>query len=275
MSPLKFCLAFSTLAILLLTACTLSSATPTITMAKVTPKIAHMVTEIPTPLAESTPVQAPPTVQVSPISPSPTRTIHSAASAASASPTPNAKKTKPTRTPQPTPTRDGIVWAVFPDQMNLSGPPFRAAIQNFENGFMIWRSDVNCVYAIYDRGQGDLRAIVPAKPGEKNHPSSSSVGGYCLMLAPLIDKNPELPSPPAGQFYPSGALGKVWNFYFPIQRAMGYATAPELSFTANYPTPSTPQSGESALYYPQMTLPNGKLLACEFDSDLQGYCVEE
>ena len=150
--------------------------------------------------------------------------------------------------------------ALFPDQMQLQGKPFQAAMQNFENGFMLWRSDLNCVYAIRDWGDGDLRAInfVERVP---NHPSTPKISGYCFRVEPLANAREDISTtPPAGKFLPVGALGKVWNTYQGIRQTLGYATAPELGYTANNP----------------LTLPNGKILACELDyGALTTYCTQQ
>ncbi len=152
--------------------------------------------------------------------------------------------------------------ALFPDQMQLQGKPFQAALQNFENGFMLWRSDLNCVYAIRDLGNGDLRAINFAER-VPNHPSTPKIYGYCFRVETLANTNTSV-TPPAGKFLPGGALGQVWNAHQGIRSTLGYATAPELGYTANY----SPNG--------QLTLPNGKALACELDyGALTTYCTQQ
>lgn len=164
----------------------------------------------------------------------------------------------PTTRARKEPTSDA---ALFPEQFDLHGPPFPAAMQNFENGFMLWRSDLNCVYAIRDFGSGDLRAINFAIR-ELNHPSTPRIYGYCFR-ADRPGISDASATPPAGKFVPGGALGKVWNSDDGIRQSLGYATAPELSYMASYPPDSPPPA--NPYYVPQITLPNGKMLACVFD----------
>ncbi|MEO8394683.1 MAG: hypothetical protein ABI700_16940 [Chloroflexota bacterium] len=82
---------------------------------------------------------------------------------------------------QPSPTP---VWAMFPESA-VTPYVTEAIYQPFERGFMLWRADENCIYAIVtDAPLYPHRAIIPLViPGDMIHSY-----GYCLTVAPLTDR---------------------------------------------------------------------------------------
>ncbi len=262
MSPQKFCIAFFILFGFLLSACSVQ-ATPTVTLATLTPKIAHTVTEIPAPTKENAPTQVPSTAtQISVVVTNPTVTEESVIAKVSA--TPQAGKTKSPRKAHPTPTSVGFEWGILPTRSQWNGLPFEAIYQEFENGYMLWRSDLNCVYAI------KVDVVMAPPLGSEN------VGRvYCLTVAPLSDKAVTT-IPPTGQFFPEGALGKVWKYYPEIQQALGYATQPEIHYTATLP-PIQPWdgSGNGPFFFPLITLPGERILQCAARGGRLGRCWSE
>lgn len=179
---------------------------------------------------------------------------------AAASPVPSATPIPPTATSRP-----DVVWAVFPFN-NGADYAANAIYQPFEHGFMLWRSDYNCAYAVLDNHSAVIPLAMPDDP--------KTVRGYryCLSLAPLTDRSISA-NPPAGSVEPTGTIGKVWHYYAEVRDKLGYATAAEQSYPATVPN-SSQQSAESGLvsYTPQITLPDGQVLACGSRSATSGTC---
>lgn len=86
-----------------------------------------------------------------------------------------------------------------------------AAFQQYENGFMIWRSDTNGVYVFSGTGGGFF--------------SSFPVD----FLQGLAD-NPFGSAPP-NRVRPINGFGRVWGNVEWVRTALGWATAPEQAFT--------------------------------------------
>lgn len=147
-------------------------------------------------------------------------------------------------------------WGLFPEGAATLYTT-AAAFQSFERGFMVWRQDKNCVYAI----QGD-QAVLPV-----------SRYGYCLSVAPLTDQKAK-DTPPSGLNQPDGVLGQVWRYYPQVQAQLGFALQAEQSYTATIPTDPGPTIGMdgSPYYRNQMTMPDGQVLACGSRSATQGSC---
>jgi len=164
----------------------------------------------------------------------------------------------------PTATPD---WAVFPP-MPTTTYTVEALYQPFEHGFMVWRGDENCAYALVsveDRGINS-DAIIPAEmPGAYPY-------GYCLSVAPLTVGD-VISTPPAGLILPTGVLGMVWAYYEEVEMRLGYATQPETRYLATIPAVNdSPVMYGSPFTIPQMTLPNGHILACGSRGATAGAC---
>ncbi len=163
------------------------------------------------------------------------------------------------------------IWATFPQS---AATPYttQAIYQPFQHGFMLWREDENCVYAIQNGTDGGspfavIPAAIPAEPDSMIHSY-----GYCLSVAPLTDTHVEA-TPPSGLIMPSGVLGKVWSYYPEIQTALGYATQPEQDYTATIPTNEGAAVMDGTPFtINQITLPDGSILACGSRAATAGTC---
>ncbi len=170
------------------------------------------------------------------------------------------------------------VWASFPPSA-VTPYVTDAIYQPFQRGFMLWRADYDCVYAIETNLPSSKRnAIIPlAVPLEGDSGMIRSYG-YCLSVAPLIPPTvAPLPlmtlAPPTGLLEPTGALAKVYHAYDAIQSGLGYATAPEQRYTATVPTnEGAAVMDGSPFTIAQITLPDGTILACGSRAATAGTC---
>ena len=92
------------------------------------------------------------------------------------------------------------------------------AEQPFEHGVMIWVQELDRIYVLYDdEGNGEWNAFTDEwDPGEpENDPSIN---------------------PPPGLYQPQRGFGLVWREQPDMQTRLGWATAPETSFTTAYQT---------------------------------------
>jgi len=163
------------------------------------------------------------------------------------------------------------IWATFP---NSAITPYvtEAIYQPFEHGFMLWRADYNCVYAIVtDMQYEPPRAIIPlAIPSDTA--SMIHAYGYCLSVAPLTDRSLQT-APPAGLRVPTGVLGKIWRYYDEVRARLGYATAPEKHYTATIPTNNGAAVMDGLPFtWAQLTLPDGTIFACGSRAATAGMC---
>ena len=82
--------------------------------------------------------------------------------------------------------------------------------QRFEHGLMIWRSDSSEIWVLFD-------------------------GGRALLFPPSAYQSlPENPYmyPPAGYVRPILGFGKVWGRYADVRTGLGWATQPEIGYSA-------------------------------------------
>ncbi len=86
-----------------------------------------------------------------------------------------------------------------------------AAYQYFENGVMLWRSDTQQIYVIYDGGAWDLFDDT-FKEGE-------------------AESDPSLRSP-SGLFQPVRGFGKVWRSDEALRDQLGWAVGKEAGINA-------------------------------------------
>ena len=151
-------------------------------------------------------------------------------------------------------------WGQFPE-----GPATayvtKAIFQSFERGFMLWRQDKNCAYAVETANE---QAVLPF-PVHRY--------GYCLSVAPLPDKTVPI-TPPSGFSQPIGALGKVWRYYVELQAHLGFAVQLEQPYTATIPVDTGIKftMDGSPFNRDQITLPDGHVLSCGTRSATQGSC---
>jgi hypothetical protein len=164
-------------------------------------------------------------------------------------------------------------WAIFPDSPRVPCQT-EAIYQPFERGFMAWRSDKNCVYAIEyspDDPNSRGRAVIPAELPGWPHGNVYSYG-YCLTVEPLTARHSQV-TPPPGLMQPAGVLGKVWNYYGEIRTRLGCATQPERRYVAVIPANDETPSDGMLWNIPQMTLPNGHILRCGSRAASAGTCL--
>ncbi|MCC6801633.1 MAG: LysM peptidoglycan-binding domain-containing protein [Anaerolineae bacterium] len=87
--------------------------------------------------------------------------------------------------------------------------------QQFEKGFMIWRTDT-----------GDVWVYVGATGGAATRYPSRSYGA--------LPDNPVAGTPPAGLLRPIMGFGKVWGNFPNARASLGWATKPETSYIMYY-----------------------------------------
>jgi LysM repeat protein len=103
--------------------------------------------------------------------------------------------------------------------------------QQFEQGFMIWRTDT-----------GDVWVYVGASGGKATRYPSLSYG--------MLPDNPVAGTPPTGLLRPIMGFGKVWGNFPSARAALGWATLPEISYVMHYSPVST-----TVFYF---SLPDGR-----------------
>jgi hypothetical protein len=247
-------LAFVVLLIGIFAACTNPTMVPTPISPSGSAKKARIETNTPLPQ---------PTQKIS----TPTHTAIPVSKAAAAN-TPTRKRETPVQTTasknQATPTDPSATsdsWGILVKASNLQGAPFAAVYQEFEHGYMIWRGDFNCVYAINED-------YVMAPPLGTNN------GGrvYCLTIPDLVDP-PSLGTAPEGKILPEALLAWVWSYYPEIQQALGFATQPAVHYTAS-PSKIDPWegSGDGPFLLQYMSLPDGKIFTCAARGGRLGKC---
>jgi len=112
----------------------------------------------------------------------------------------------------------GRIWNRYPKVRERLGCPTEpergvpSAEEPFERGYMFWRSDLRHIYVLYDGGtwQGFVDTWEPGQP----------------------EYDPGI-VPPAGYYQPVRGFGKVWREQPGVRERLGWATAPERSFTAS------------------------------------------
>jgi hypothetical protein len=152
------------------------------------------------------------------------------------------------------------VWALFPPAKNTE-----ALYQSFEHGFMVWRSNANCVYALVPNEDppNTLWAVIP---------SGFSSYSYCLAVDPLPTER-VITTPPSGLLLPTGVLGQVWSFYPDVQEALGYALQTQSSYLSTIPVMTAlPVYDGLAWSFRQIALPDGRILSCGARAATAGMC---
>ena len=113
-----------------------------------------------------------------------------------------------------------------------------AAYQPYENGIMIWRQDDQSVYVLSNKGSFVVY----------------TVNDYSSLASPTD-------VPTAGRYTPVNAFGKVWNGEqfrdTSVRDVMGWATAPELGYTAAISAYSNGCLGKCDINT-KISLPNGR-----------------
>ncbi|MEP7292207.1 MAG: LysM peptidoglycan-binding domain-containing protein [Chloroflexota bacterium] len=102
--------------------------------------------------------------------------------------------------------------------------------QQFENGFMIWRTDSNDIWVYFGQSSGRARQFLS--------------GTYAAL-----PDNPISTPTPSGRLRPILGFGRVWGNFASVRNALGWATAPEISYSMSY------NPASSGLFY--ITLPDG------------------
>lgn len=89
-----------------------------------------------------------------------------------------------------------------------------AAYQPFQGGFLLWRADTGLI--------------------DEFHSNGYIAGGYSLDQYAHLSDTPIPDVPPAGLYKPVMGIGKVWTHFLATRDALGWATAPEQSYTATF-----------------------------------------
>jgi len=111
-----------------------------------------------------------------------------------------------------------------------------AGQQDFENGRMLWLSDLDEIFVLY--GNGDWKKY--DNRWQEGDPPD----------------DPEI-QPPPGLFQPIRGFGDVWrnqNQYDAVRERLGWGVAPEQSYTATYQHSIAESAGQNILY---LTLQDG------------------
>jgi hypothetical protein len=125
-----------------------------------------------------------------------------------------------------------------------SGEAFEvgAVYQEFENGYMLWRSDTNDIYVLFD--DGSARYFVEAN--------------YAILPAPALDQ-----MPPLDRQSPSEGFGKVWANAAGIRDQLGWALEDEIGYNAAIQGVAlTRDPRPSVSFY--MTLPDDTVIGSGF-----------
>lgn len=99
-------------------------------------------------------------------------------------------------------------------QIRILSAPFTtaAAFQPFENGFMIWRQDIDVIYVLFNNGS--YRTFIHAE------------------FEPLPD-NPVTAPPPQGRVSPIRGFGRVWGNHSSVQSGLGWGLVAEYGYNAS------------------------------------------
>src|SRR5262249_40869931 len=108
--------------------------------------------------------------------------------------------------------------------------------QTFEHGLMIWRSDNELVYVLFDNGTFLKQ--------------NDTWSGEALQRE----------TPPAGLQQPQMGFGKIWLENDTVRGGLGWATAGEVSYTTTFETDAgaSPHPSDNTLY---LRLADGKIVA--------------
>jgi hypothetical protein len=113
-----------------------------------------------------------------------------------------------------------------------------AAYQDFERGFMLYWSDTGTIWVLYDYG----RAFA-----------------YDSLLYGNLPLDPITQNPPRGLHRPILGFGKVWGHIGDVFNGLGWATAPEESYTMTFERIFSPIPGGSAISF-IVSLPDGSTI---------------
>ncbi len=115
-----------------------------------------------------------------------------------------------------------------------------AAFQNYENGFMIWRSDTNKIYVFY-----------------RNFTDGGTYAEFPETAYATLPDNPVTDPTPNGLVRPVRGFGRVWGNFSEVQANLGWATTPESGYNATlYTIPNT-------LF---IALPNASFISLSFNN---------
>ncbi len=97
-----------------------------------------------------------------------------------------------------------------------------AAAQTFQNGLMLWRGDTREVFALYSNGSG-VKTVESWTSGDITWGET----------------------PPEGSLLPQHGFGQVWTTNEGIRTSLGWATAAEQGYSAQFQTGYTPNGGSA------------------------------
>lgn len=119
---------------------------------------------------------------------------------------------------QPATAATRLVQADFVVDVKVAPPPDQtvtvySAFQQYEQGFMLWRSDTGGITVFYGGGNGS----------------------YTFFPATSFGNLPDNPysNPPSGKVRPINGFGRVWGNFSAVRTGLGWATAPEQGFNSS------------------------------------------
>ncbi|MBX3084620.1 MAG: hypothetical protein KF716_23485 [Anaerolineae bacterium] len=174
----------------------------------------------------------------------------------------------PSNKPPQTPVNTVAVLKTATSAIQTTLPTVTAVFQQFEHGWMLRRTDQNCVYVYSYAVRAEGNIVIPSeisfKPFGNYH--------YCLEVASLPTVQHSDASVEGLQL-PTGAFGKLWDAYPEVRDALGYATAPEQPYVATIP-PNICYDQFTCTYSPPLlTLPDGRVFSCGMRAASAGTCT--
>jgi hypothetical protein len=131
----------------------------------------------------------------------------------------------------------------YPTHMSPNCPSSQESVQfsmqPFEGGMMVWRGDVRHIYILYDTSFMDY--------------VEDTWAGETLPQE----------TPPKGLLQPQMGFGKVWSERAGVRRLLGWATAPETSYTSlvEFDSGLYPGPSDNATIF---QLPDGRVVGIQF-----------
>ncbi|HML24542.1 MAG TPA: hypothetical protein PKD09_23015 [Aggregatilinea sp.] len=121
----------------------------------------------------------------------------------------------------------------------------QATYQEFEGGSAIWRPDTGEIYVFYEDGQNGGTSAYFLTTSFPSQPDSGT-------QAPVE-------APPLERYRPTGGIGQIWENAPGVASRLGWALAPEQSYTVTFQQVATTREPAPAyLFY--LTLPNGRVI---------------
>jgi hypothetical protein len=118
-----------------------------------------------------------------------------------------------------------------------------AVYQPFEHGLMIWREDTGEIWVLVE--------------------SSWQAGWFAEASYADLPDNPVADTPPSGLLSPTNGFGRIWGNHPSFRYQLGWATEPEVSYTAEF-APAPPTAGGLPQLF-RVNLPDGRFVFMHSD----------